>query len=240
MQKLPRKLHFWAACFLLISQNAYAETRPVVLELFTSQGCSSCPAAEALLKTLNQPGVLALSLHVKYWDYLGWKDPYATDENSARQRAYGQVLKDELYTPQMVIDGASVTVGSDSDGIHSAMQFAHTSMASIPITLKPNGTNLRITLPTAPTNAGPTIPIVATLWAMQYKKNETTDILAGENKGRRLEGLHNVIKITQLGTWSREAATYELPIKDLGNDGIAILLQGESYGRLVGAATYND
>lgn len=225
---------------LALPETALADTRPIVLELFTSQGCAACVPAENLLQSLNKPGIIVLSLHIKYFDNLGWVDTFATEENTLRQSAYNQVLHEALYTPQLVVDGLKIAPGNERPAVETAMHDARVSLPDIPITLERTNDILRVSLPDAPANAGRTTPIVGTVWALQYRKYETTEITAGENKGKRLAGLHNVTRITKLGTWTREAVTYSLPINTLGEDGIAILLQGELYGRIAGAATFND
>jgi len=102
------------ALFLPIASSRAESPPPVVVELFTSQGCSSCPPADAFLNDLSRrDDVIALSLHVDYWDYIGWEDPFATPESTNRQRRYAPVLVERsVYTPQMVIDGAAHEVGS--------------------------------------------------------------------------------------------------------------------------------
>src|ERR1700728_4139457 len=105
-----------------IASPARAATRPAVLELFTSQGCSSCPPAEALLGQLvRQPGIIALAWHVDYWNGLGWRDPYSSPTATERQRRYAESLLDEVYTPALVVNGARMVVGSDSSAVQAAI-----------------------------------------------------------------------------------------------------------------------
>src|SRR5688572_4445559 len=98
-----------------ISLPAFAAERPVVLELFTSQGCSSCPRADALLRHLaaDDPSILPLSFHVHYWDRLGWKDPFSSAESTARQQAYRDMHNGRMYTPQLIVEGAASAIGSN-------------------------------------------------------------------------------------------------------------------------------
>ena len=115
-----------------------AAAGPVVLELFTSQGCSSCPPADALLGTLVQdPGVIALAWHVDYWNHLGWLDVFASRDATARQRAYARQLGSEVFTPALVIDGADVVVGSDRGAVERAIQSAQP--LRVPVTLSRTG-----------------------------------------------------------------------------------------------------
>src|ERR1700761_6678484 len=114
---------FGFALVSILATSAYAQEAPVVVELFTSQGCSSCPPADAFLSDLarQRRDVLQLAFHVTYWDSLGWKDPYSLDAATARQRAYARHLRDDgVYTPQMVVDGATGFVGSNrSQGLRA-------------------------------------------------------------------------------------------------------------------------
>ena len=108
---------------------ARAAERPIVVELFTSEGCSSCPPADALLGELaTRPNVLALSFHVDYWDRLGWKDPFSSPEATARQQHYARLLGlDTVYTPQIVVDGSWEAVGSDQAAVERALDQARRS-----------------------------------------------------------------------------------------------------------------
>jgi len=110
----------------LVSASASADTRPVVVELFTSQSCSSCPPADALLGELARRGdVVALGFHISYWDGLGWKDPFSSRSSTDRQRAYARLFGlGQVYTPQMVVDGAREMVGSDRDQVLAAVRDA--------------------------------------------------------------------------------------------------------------------
>jgi hypothetical protein len=225
---------------LMTPFHAAAETkRPVVLELFTSQGCSSCPAADALLQELAQdPGVLALSHHVNYWDRLGWKDPFSSAESTKRQQTYAKLLKDNLYTPQIVIDGQMVAIGSDKNAILNSMEFAQVSQPFIPVTIEKQAGDLRITIPAAAANSSVTLPKWAAVWAMQYSPHASTSVLTGENKGRTIENINNVTRITLLGSWQKKEKTYTLPIGNLGADSIAVLVQTGEQGRVAGVALY--
>src|SRR6201996_4439060 len=120
---------FGFALVSILATSAYAQEAPVVVELFTSQGCSSCPPADAFLTDLarQRRDILPLAFHVTYWDYLGWKDPYSLDAATARQRDYARHLgEDGVYTPQMVVDGAKGFVGSSrAEGLSAIASAAH-------------------------------------------------------------------------------------------------------------------
>ena len=127
---------------------ARASERPIVVELFTSEGCSSCPPADALLAELaSRPDVLALSFHVDYWDRLGWKDPYSSREATARQNRYATLLDlATVYTPQIVVDGKWQAVGSDRADVEHALDLARRSLKEIPVTLALGHGQAQITL----------------------------------------------------------------------------------------------
>ena len=119
---------FAALCVALAAAPVAAAERPIVVELFTSEGCSSCPPADALLAELaTRPEVLALSFHVDYWDRLGWKDPFSSAAATARQRHYAEILGlGNVYTPQIVVDGRWQAVGSDRGEVEHALDAART------------------------------------------------------------------------------------------------------------------
>src|SRR4051812_10358250 len=112
-----------------------AATVPVVLELFTSQGCSSCPPADALLGRLAQrPSVIALAWHVDYWDHLGWRDPYASRQATARQQEYARQLESVVFTPALVVNGRKIVVGSDRAAVETAIGTAGPMRVAVTLT----------------------------------------------------------------------------------------------------------
>lgn len=209
--------------------GAVADEAPVVVELFTSQGCSSCPPADALLGRLAEdPSLLALSFHVHYWDYLGWKDPFSSEENTRRQRAYASSLGDRVYTPQMVVDGAVSLVGSDERAVRSAIARAKQSAAKIPVTLAAAGGALDVRIPAASGNGG--------VWEVRFRRRAVTAVGAGENAGRTIANANNVTALTRLGAWGGEAWTHRISPPPSGDEGVAVLLQDSASGRILGAA----
>src|SRR5579871_5924572 len=161
---------------------ATAEPRAVV-ELFTSQGCSSCPPADKLLGELaDRKDVLALSLPVDYWDYLGWKDTLASHDYSERQREYAQSRGDqEVYTPQAVVDGSEDLVGSDRAAIETALKQATDKGFPVPIDLSPSDDAMTVKIGAAAggVNRG-------TIWLVMYDRSVTVPIGRGENSGRTI------------------------------------------------------
>jgi hypothetical protein len=200
--------------------------QPVVLELFTSQGCSSCPPADALLGELaRQPGVIALAWHVDYWNDLGWRDPYATRLATDRQRAYAARLRDEVYTPALVVNGAAVVVGSDRSAVAAAMTRANTS-TSVSLTLRRDA--LRLVAEIGAT-AGPLTALLAV-----YDPEAATAIGAGENGGRRLREYRIVRSVRTDALQAGPPRVLELPAVAPGQ-GAALLLQSTDL-RVIAAA----
>jgi hypothetical protein len=196
------------ACLVPAAASAQGVKRPVVVELFTSQGCSSCPPADALLGALaKRPGVVALAWHVDYWDRLGWKDPYSSAEATQRQYDYAARLGNRrVYTPQIVVDGAAEAVGSDRagvDGLIAAARRRDHAGPSLSLDRRADGvTHLRI-------SAGPAEP--ATLWLVDYDRERATPIGRGENAGRTLAEYRIVRGVTALGRWTGAALDLTLP-----------------------------
>ena len=150
---------------------------PVVLELFTSQGCSSCPPAEALLgRLVRAPGIIALAWHVDYWDGLGWRDPYSSADATQRQRRYAAALRDEVYTPALVVNGARMVVGLDEPAVLSAI--GEVRGFAVPVTLRQDAELWVADIGTA----GQAVSALAATYDPQH----ATQIAAGENGGRRL------------------------------------------------------
>ena len=211
---------------------------PVVLELFTSQGCSSCPAADALLKTFaERPEVIALSLSVDYWDHLGWKDTLASPKHALRQRAYAKALgTGNVYTPQVVIDGTAETIGSNKSHIEKAI--ARTAAArkhSVMVRADSDGRRVTINISgaAADQDAGS-----GTIWLAVVSPKVDVKIKHGENRDRMLSYYNVVRELTAVGMWAGKPMKIELPasaVMAAGNR-CAVLLQSEDGGRIVGAA----
>jgi hypothetical protein len=211
-----------------------------VLELFTSQGCSSCPPADQLLGQLAATSsVVALSLPIDYWDYLGWKDTLAKASHSARQRAYALLRGDRaVYTPQVVVDGTSHVLGSDNAAIEQALvRNAHLGTLVLPVTLTMKHDGLTVSLPEQ-TDEAPR----AQVWLCMITKRASVVIGRGENRGRTIT-YHNVVRRwVKLGDWSGAAHVFTVPTAELGGgdiDAVAVLVQagtGEVPGRMLGAA----
>lgn len=221
-----------ATLLLLVSVQARAEgapPRPTVLELFTSQGCSSCPPADALLTALqaDDPGLLALDLHVTYWDRLGWKDAFSLAAVTQRQRQYAARLGlDTVYTPQMVVDGRYQAVGSDPDAVRRAIARARGEAAAVPLTIRADGGGVRIA---AAAGAGQ-----GTIVLLGFDRRHTTPIGSGENGGRTLTETNVVRAIAPVAAWTGAALDTVAPRP--AGERVAVLLQADD-GRILAAAT---
>ena len=211
----------------------------VVLELFTSQGCSSCPSADALLGELSdtRDDVVALSFHVDYWDYIGWEDPFASAETTARQRAYAKSLGIAyVYTPQLVIDGAHHVVGSRRDDVRNAIAASKTVKARrVPVSLASTASGgLAIEIGADDSYYGS-----ARILLVAIDRTHTTSVDAGENRGRTLTNYNVVREFRSVGRWTGGATSLELgPESATGlGDGCAVLVQQgwEGHGRILGA-----
>lgn len=207
--------------------SAAEVTRPkAVVELFTSQGCHSCPPADKILgKFAKEEEILGLSRHVDYWDYLGWKDKFASPSNTELQYSYARALKErQVYTPQAVINGRRHAVGSDENGIRSSvsgMDVAGQGMV-VPINVEIGDDSIKIRIEDTPEARD------ATLYMVYFDSLKTIEIARGENAGKELS-YHNVVQDTQaLGMVKAEGLQMEFPIAELkrgGFDSCAFLLQ---------------
>jgi hypothetical protein len=211
-----------------------ATPRPVVVELFGSQGCASCRPAEALLARLSrEPGVIALGFHVTYWDYIGWADPFADERFTERQRAYALRLDNRyVYTPQIVIDGREQVIGSREKAVARALGNARRSPPGVQPRFE-TGDGVRVVVP------GAEISDRATVWLVYYDARHTTDIPRGENAGRTVTS-HNVVRrFERLGTWSGKRAVFDLDALDArerGRTNCAVIVQKDGVGPILGAA----
>lgn len=213
--------------------------RPVVVELFTSQGCSDCPAADRLVTELaKREDVIALSLPITYWDMLGWKDTLASENNTRRQEAYAaQMGHGAVYTPQMIIDGTTDVVGSREAQVLSAIDArAHDGDADdVPVAMNETKSELHIGIGSSADRGAPP----ATVWMFHLRGQATVAIGGGENDGRTMT-YHNVVgDLRAVGQWKGEKLSIDLPraaLEGLPHDAVAIVVQRGGYGHVVGAA----
>jgi hypothetical protein len=221
------KAIFTVAVLLLSSVAAFAETRPVVVELFTSQGCSSCPPADALLGELaKRRDVVALGFHITYWDGAQWRDPLARQSSTDRQIAYDKRLTGgQVYTPQMIIDGTEDVVGSDRGSVLAALDKTRPT-ASAAVTFGADRRSVAIGAGTAPAGAS--------VLLARYTLTRATQVKGGENAGRSTTDFNGVTALTTLGPWDGKPITF--PVEPPGEgEGLAVLVQGPD-GRMLGAA----
>jgi hypothetical protein len=209
----------------VLTTAGQAQESPTVVELFTSQGCSSCPPADAFLTDLaKRPDVLPLAFHVTYWDYLGWKDPYSFSEATTRQRAYARHFgEDGVYTPQMVVDGTTGFVGSSrSEGLKA---IAGAARKRVSVSIIRDGQTLLIRVGAGTGKARVVL--------VGFDPTHETQIGRGENSGRTLKESNIVRSLSGIADWSGSAVEFRQPPP--AGEGFAVLLQTED-GRIIGAA----
>lgn len=210
---------------------AATEPRPAVLELFTSEGCSSCPPAERIVNELAQrPDVLALSFHVDYWDDLGWRDRYSLAGATERQRGYARALHHSgVYTPQAVIDGSRDIVGSQRGVLLEAVSAPRKGIATS-ISLSGGTAQIHV-------GAGPDMGR-ANVLVVGYLREAITPIGRGENSGRTLKESNIVISLEELGQWNGQPREFALDVSRLSKrvTDIAVLVQAVGQGAILGAA----
>ncbi|MCA0422159.1 MAG: DUF1223 domain-containing protein [Proteobacteria bacterium] len=240
---LDRRCFLGAATGLALSAPAQAAPTPPlngVLELFTSQGCSSCPPADLLFLSLSrEPGLLALSLPVTIWDHLGWKDTLAKTVFSKRQKAYALARGDRrIYTPQAVINGVAHAVGSDAKAIEEARKdsLAHTNVLFLRPTLTRTQAGWQVEIPGLTDHAVDH----ATIMLAAFEREHTVTINRGENTGRTIRYGNVVRTLTRLGDLGRTAMRLALPEGQTASPtiGLAVLVQGgteEQPGAMLGA-----
>jgi hypothetical protein len=214
------------------SARAAEAAPPVVVELFTSQGCSSCPPADAFLGELAQrQDVIALAFHIDYWDYIGWKDPFASPDFTKRQRGYAGALGlRSVYTPQMVIDGRVDAVGSHRNRVEELIRKS-SFVPKLAVTLEPAAGKARLNLPEA------RLERPATIWLAIYDREERTKVKRGENAGRELSEYNIVRALRKIGSWDGSAQAIEVDLSEAIADGMsgAILIQSADQGPVIGA-----
>jgi hypothetical protein len=225
-----------------IIRPAHADPRAVV-ELFTSQGCSSCPPADKVMGELaKDPSVIALSLPIDYWDYLGWKDTLADSRFTARQRAYSHMRGDrDVYTPQAIINGSVHVIGSDREGIEGAIIDTTKSddVMSVPVSMTLSGEQLNVSV--AASHAGSSASH-GEIWICAISKVVPISIARGENRGHEVT-YHNVVRnLLKVGDWDGTAGNWTVPLENITREGVdaaAVYVQDGNHerpGPMLGAA----
>lgn len=215
----------------LTSAVTAAPSVPVVIELFTSQGCSSCPPADALLGELaRKPNIVALAYHVDYWDRLGWKDPFAIPEAAQRQRGYIRRLSRSVaFTPQAVVSGDTSLIGSNRSAMAEAIAGDRDALA---VELSKSGSTLKINLPERWREP-------MDVYVVSYLAEATTRIGRGENARRSLQEFNIVRSFRKLKQWNGSPQQMTMPLTAIPRDAtaVAVLLQRPNQGAITGAAT---
>jgi len=214
---------------------AQGNPTPTVVELFTSEGCSSCPPAEALLRDLaDQPNILALEFHVDYWDYIGWADPYADPVFTKRQRDYAKFFRSRtVYTPQMVFQGVREGPGSRPDEVLEHLAAVQ-SVSKIPVFLSmTTGNKLELQLNAVGEQTD------AEILLLTYDDYRETMVTRGENSGKTLTHRQVVRSLESMGSWDGTSLQLvrAIPATQSDQAGCAVLIQDKHTGRILGAAS---
>jgi hypothetical protein len=232
MTRLPALV---LAAALMMAQGAQATTKsPVVLELFTSQGCSSCPPADLILgEFAKNEDIISLSFHVDYWDYIGWKDTFASKVTTARQYDYAKSLgQRNVYTPQMVVAGQKHIVGSDESSIRTAIRQIKSQKAlQAKIKIQDAGDVLKLTVSTsmkAPCEA----------WLFAFDSRHEVAVQRGENSGNKLAYTNVVRDVRLLGRWDGGERSFDVRHDEISmqkRDGYVIIVQAKGQGPVLAA-----
>ncbi|MFK5997317.1 MAG: DUF1223 domain-containing protein [Rhodobacterales bacterium] len=219
---------------VVFTTTAYAgDDKPlVVVELYTSEGCASCPPAEKILSKLaKRDDVLALSLHVDYWDYLGWKDPFALAKFTDRQEYYNMAFGNRyrMVTPEMVFQGQSYVAGAKPEKITAALEKLSNTPDDVTLTVERLGGRIRVKI--APRDVLVSDPDV---FLVQYKPSQTTKVKSGENRGRTLDHTNTVTAWDLVGVWSGEVDWFiDQPLAD--GVSAAVIVQAPDNGPILAA-----
>ncbi len=216
---------------LSFTNPVHADGQMVVVELYTSQGCSSCPPAdEFLTKLAKRNDVIALALHVDYWDYLGWQDSFADNAYSLRQRAYAKTAnKRTVYTPQVIVQGTSHAVGHRVQDVTSLIKYHKNRVEAVGIELTKNGNKLTIKAKVQGGSVGKSV-----IQVVRYLPEKTVQIKRGENAGRRIIYSNIVTAWKPIANWSGRG---EITASDVikGNQPIVVIVQTAGNGPIIAA-----
>lgn len=223
----------FATALCCAAAAAQAQPRPVVVELFTSQGCSSCPPADAYVGKLSaRSDVLALAFHVDYWDNLGWRDRFALPQSVQRQDVYARNLhRSSVYTPQLVVDGREDDFRSDGKAVNRALSR---NRDAVPVGISVQDAQIQVDLGTRAGVAPCDVLLIA------YLRHAVSRVGRGENSGRTLEEFNIVRGIRSLGVWKGDVQTFRVPVASLPSDAtdVAVLVQPVGQAPIVGAGAH--
>jgi hypothetical protein len=211
---------------------AVAQSHPVVVELFTSQGCSSCPPADKFLARIaDRDDVIALALHVDYWDYLGWADAFASPAFTKRQKDYGHAAgARSVYTPQMIVGGVDPVVGTRPMEVADLLRAHSARPEQVTIKLVRNGGNVMISA-----IASPPLTAAADVQVVRYTPRSTVEIKHGENAGKTVIYANIVTKWDVVGTWDGDSPLTMSSVTE-GSDPVVVIVQASGHGPILGAA----
>lgn len=224
-------LVMFAVLMTVFATSATAQQNKPVVELFTSQGCSSCPPADALLTDLaGRDDVIALALHVDYWDYIGWRDIFGDAAYTQRQQAYARAAgATTVYTPQMVIGGRDHVVGTKPMQVMDLISQHKRTSAQIALAVQKSGQTLRIS---ATKPAGRVEPMVVQL--VRYKPEEVVAIERGENAGRSIKYSNIVRSWQNIALWDG-STDLNIAAQAPGSDAIVVIVQQDAHGPIIAA-----
>ena len=227
------RLLVWCSTIWVALASFAAADDPVVVELYTSQGCSSCPPADKMLAELSdRSDIIVLALHVDYWDYIGWKDEFADPAHTVRQRGYARAAgKRSIYTPQMVIGGVDRVAGANTMQLMEYIEMHRRAAKPAAVTLGRDGDRVSVSIrATGPMPSEGAVVQVATV-----TPSATVDIRRGENAGRTLE-YHNIVrKLIEIGEWNGRG-TYRASLKVPDGVRVVVFVQQSTSGPILGAA----
>ncbi len=212
--------------------TAHAQSKPpIVVELFTSQGCSSCPPADKFLQELAQrDDVIALGLHVDYWDYIGWKDVFGNKAYAERQRAYAHVGgRRSVYTPQMVIQGQEHVVGNHPKDVNTLVKMHQAKPAAVALKAVRKGGKVNIQAQAS------SVAVPAVVVMVRYHPSQTTRIVRGENAGKEIAYANVVHELKVVGKWDMRKPL-SLSVRSAPDMKTAIIIQSAGHGPILAAA----
>ena len=229
MRRLAALILFFGISF---SSPLSAMDRPVVVELFTSQGCSSCPPADALIREMaDNDDVIVLALHVDYWDYIGWEDTFAQREFTHRQKKYAIAMDEKMiYTPQIIIDGEAALIGNRTSEVTRSIEEAKGKKDIVSLEAVSNGKKLSIVAQPLKSIDKPT-----DVFLVEYLPEQSVSISRGENSGRTIVYANVVHQWENLGTWSGQGEL-ALTVPYSGQYPAVVLLQQDGFGPIIAAA----